>query len=76
MILFLEDECENLITYFRDTVAPFVIRYQGAELEGSQPEKHIRTTQHSQQEMEKVVTTDFLDFVNNSDVELVKVHLD
>ena len=61
---------------FSDTVAPFVIKYKGDVLEGSQLDTQIRTSQHTQQKLVKVVTTDVLDFVNNSGVEQVKVHLD
>ena len=61
---------------FSDTVAPFVIKYQGDVLEGSQLDTQIRTSQLTQQKLVKVVTTDVLDFVNNSGVEQVKVHLD
>ena len=49
---------------FSDTVAPFVIKYQDV-LEGSQLDTQIRTSQHTQQKLVKVVTTDVLDFVKN-----------
>ena len=57
-------------------MAPFVIKYQGAELEGYQLDTQVATSQHTQQELVKILTTDVLDFVNNSGVEQVKVYLD